>query len=316
MIAAVSSLFILIFFDQTRLQPWVYQYLLLLVVLASHNWQREDEFGSNQTLGLVQFLIAGLYFWSGVQKLNFSFSHETLPILLTPLQNRFPSTSLPFVWLGVGMALIEAFIGCGLLWGRTRNLSVCLAVAMHLSILGLLIAKDYNSIVWVWNATLMLLVIAAFWKSGVSVKQTIQEVENRKSIIAKLIVAASLLLPVLSFWGWWDMYLSGALYSGNVEIGVIRVNEEIIEKLPPKAQQSVFKTKSSGEKMLPLFEWAIAELNVPVYPEQRVFKEVFRDVCGLADDKNGIELIIKGKPAILDGRYQIARMSCAEIENR
>lgn len=58
----------------------------------------------------------------------------------------------------------------------------------------------------------------------------------------------------------------------------------------------------------------MAELNVPVYPEQRVFKILTRKICNLAADKNQIELIIKERPAILDGNYKINRISCEQIE--
>ena len=311
-IVAVSSLILLISFDQIRLQPWVYQYLLLLTVLALPT---NDE-NSDQTLSLSQIIIAGLYFWSGVQKLNFTFLHETLPMLLTPLQNLLPSFQLPLVWLGIGIASAESLIGCGLVFRRTRKLAVWFAVAMHGFILALLIAKNYNSIVWIWNAALMLIVVIAFWKNDNSIKEavTFSKANNWKVRLAKTISLASVLLPILSFIGWWDMYLSGALYSGNVEIGVIRINDNLYKKLPPNAQKSVFRTESGGEQMLPFFEWSIAELNVPVYPELRVFKQVAGDICRLTNYKSEIEMIVKEHPEIFNGNYKVRRISCAELE--
>jgi hypothetical protein len=310
-IIALISVVCLIFLDQTRLQPWVYQYFLLLVVTA---WQWDGENDSSQKLALAQILLAALYFWSGVQKMNYTFSHETLPILLAPLQNLFPSVRLPSVFLGISIALIESLAGIGLLIRRTRNLSVCLAVIMHLLILVLLIVKNYNSIVWIWNATLTALVVAAFWKSDVHVRQALQKASDRQGKAVKSVVAASVFLPVLSFAGLWDMYLSGALYSGNTPVAVVRINENLFEKLPPKARSVVFQTKTGGERMLPLFEWAINEMNVPVYPERRVFRKIARDVCKTADDQKGVELIVKQRPGILQGSYNVKRIACAEIE--
>ena len=309
-ILASVSLALLVVFDQTRLQPWVYQYFLMLLVLGLS--EPDDETASNQTLALVQILIAALYFWSGVQKLNYSFSHETLPLIFAPVQNIFPSVQPPFVFLGLAIALVEILTGIGLLFRKTRKAAVYLAAATHLVILALLIAKNYNQIVWIWNVALIALVVVSFWKSDVSIKQTFREFAHLK--IAKTIVAASVLLPALSFFGLWDMYLSGALYSGNTEVGVVRINENLFGKLPLKAQGIVLQTKT-GEKMLPLFEWAIAEMNVPVYPERRAFKKVAREVCRSADDKTGIELIIKERPAIMDGSYKLTRIGCAELEN-
>lgn len=314
-ITAIASLILLIFFDQTRLQPWVYQYLLLLVVSALREPSAGEESNSDQTLAFAQIIIAALYFWSGVQKLNFTLSHETLPMLLEPLRNFFPADQSPFVFLGITAALVEALIGVGLLIRKTRNLAVCLACAMHAAVLVLLIAKGHNSIVWIWNAALIALVIVSFWRSDVSLHQAIRKRSGWKVMAAKLITAASVLLPFLSFWGWWDMYLSGALYSGNVETAVIRINDDLFEKLPAKARQSLFQIQSGNQKILPLFEWAMAELNVPPYPERRVFGQVARQVCALPDDKTRIELIVKERPAILDGSYKVTRISCAQLES-
>lgn len=313
-ISAIVSLILLIFFDQTRLQPWVYQYLLVLIVAAVPDWT-EDETAARQALGLAQILLAALYFWSGAQKLNFSFAHEILPMLLSPLESLLPSLRAPLVLPALAVALTESLIGVGLLCRRTRNLSVWLAAAMHAIILGLLIAKNYNSVVWVWNAALILLVFISFWRSDASFKQTIQTARGGERKLIKSIVAASVLLPVLSFAGWWDMYLSGALYSGNTEVAVIEINEDFFEKLPPRARATVFRTKAGEAQILPLLEWSINELNVPAYPERRVSEEAARQACRLTSDKNQIELIIKQRPAILDGSYKVTRIGCAELEN-
>lgn len=312
-VAALASLAALIFFDQTRLQPWVYQYLLLIVVLIAGGQETEDESISGQTLALAQAVVAGLYFWSGIQKLNFTFAHEIVSFLLAPLQSVFPDVESSYAVLGIGIALTEASIGVGLLVRQTRNAAVCAAAAMHAIILTILIVKNYNQIVWIWNIALVFIVFVSFWRSDVSVKQTFGKAANRKMKTARVIVFAAVLLPILSFWGCWDVYLSGALYSGNVPVAVVRVSGEVFEKLPPKARSVVFQTKTGGERMLPLVEWAIAEMNVPVYPERRVFEQAARGVCRLAEDENRVELIIKERPAIFDGNYSVTRIKCAEL---
>jgi hypothetical protein len=313
---AAAALAVLIFFDQTRLQPWVFQYWLLIVVLAFGKTQAADEDASRQTLSLVQISIAALYFWSGAQKLNYTFAHETLPKLLAPLENLFPAVQIPFVFLGVTIALIESLTGIGLLFRKTRRVAVCAAIATHLVILTLLVARNYNHIVWIWNAALVAIVLFAFWRSEISLKPSIRTAGDWREKLIKTIVAASVLLPALSFFGFWDMFLSGALYSGNVEVAVIRTDENLFAKLPPKAQAVVFQTKNGGERMLPLVEWSIAETRVPVYPERRVFRQVFGEVCRLAGDESKPELIIKERPAIFDGSYKVARIDCAGLEKR
>ena len=269
---AVASLALLVSFDQTRLQPWVYQYLLILFVLALHSRPDRDERSAGQCLSILQVVVAMFFFWGGVQKLNYSFCHEVVPQLLTPLRNFATLTETQTSALGVGMAAVETFVGCGLLLRRTRNLCVGIALAMHAMLLVLLIAKGLNSVVWAWNAALMLAVPSLFWRSDASARQAFAGwLEGSARVRAALtVVVLCAVLPVLSFRGWWDMYLSGALYSGNTAVAVVRVGERVYERLPTAAKRQVFTTRN-GERMLPLFEWSMAELNVPPYPEPRVF---------------------------------------------
>lgn len=307
----IASVLLLFFFDQMHLQPWAYEYSLIFAVYFWHDWKSVDESAKNRTIGLVQIIIAAIYCWSGLQKLNFNFSHDILPSLLIPIQNLFPSLQIPFGFFGIAIPLTEFFIGCGLLFRKTRNIAVGLAVSMHTIILSLLIAKNYNSIVWFWNLTLILAVIFAFWKKDVSLKEVLK---IEKFSARKFIVLAAISLPVLNFFGLWDSFLSGAYYSGNTEIPAIYINDEVFEKLPTIAKSTVFQTKNTGKKILPPFEWSIADTNAPVYLEERIFRQVTLEICKLTTDKNQVELIIRKRPAILDGNYEVKRITCAELE--
>jgi len=313
---AIAALGLLIFFDAMRLQPWVYQYLLLLSVLALHREHTKDEQTPQYTLGQSQIVVAALYIWSGLQKLNFSFSHEVLPKVLEPLQGVLSGVHPPLVATGVGVALVETFIGCGLLFRRTRELCVWLAVATHALILGLLITGRYNSVVWAWNAALPLIVVTLFWRRESAPWRTLRDwsATNRLTRVAHAGVIVSALAPALSFWGWWDMSLSGALYSGNTAVAVVRIGDAAYKKLPQTAQRQVFRTKNSGMQVLPFFEWSMAELNVPPYSEPRVFKFLTRHVCKLTAGDTDVELVMKGRPTILDGSYQVTRVSCAQLD--
>lgn len=215
---------------------------------------------------------------------------------------------LPTALIGIFIGSLETLIGISLLFRKTRKTAVLSAVAMHIFILGLLIAKNYNSIVWIWNAALMAIVIIAFWQSEVFIR----DIFNLKLKTAKIIVLSSVLLPLSSFFGFWEMYLSGALFSGSTETAVIRIDDDVFDKLPPTAQKVVFRTKTNEMKVLPLFEWAINELNVPVYPEKRIFRRIFREICSPADNKQQPELIIKERPSMITGNYKVVRSNCLQ----
>lgn len=311
LIAAIILLSVLVVLDQTRLQPWVYQYLLLFVVTALYYRQHES---ARISLPTLQLIVASLYFWGGIQKLNYSFAHEVLPQILASLQNGLMLSQTQLSVLGVAIAGMETLIGCGLLVRKTRWLAVWLALAMHASILVLLIVQGRNSVVWIWNAALVLIVMVLFWRSDTSLVPVFSgwreaNASARLSIILAVVCAV---LPVLSFRGWWDMYLSSALYSGNTVVAVVRLDGPTYKNLPAVAKRQIFAMKS-GEQMLPFFEWSMADLNVPPYPERRVFIQVARAVCKFGGEDSHAELIMKGSPAILDGSYQVTRIDCSHL---
>lgn len=312
--AALVSLALLVSSDQTRLQPWVYQYLLILLVTALYGRPCGDGRAAARCLPVLQVVVAMYYFWGGVQKLNYSFCHEVVPQLLAPLRNILTLGEKQTSALSVVMASVEIFIGFGLLHRRTRELCVVLALAMHAILLVLLIAGGVNSVVWAWNAALMLAVPTLFWGSDASARQAFAgwRAGGARVRAALALVALHAVLPALSFRGWWDMYLSGALYSGNTPVAAVRVGEAVYERLPDKAKRLVFASKA-GERILPLYEWGMSELNVPPYPEPRVYRRVARDICESADVGSEVELIIKGRPAALDGGYEVTRMDCSRL---
>ena len=85
---------------------------------------------------------------------------------------------------------------------------------MHGLMLGLLIAQNQNSVVWAWNGALVLMVVVFVWRNDTSIGQVFRSWWAGTTGIRASIIVAGLyaVLPILSFWGWWDLYLSGAWY--------------------------------------------------------------------------------------------------------
>lgn len=70
-------------FDQSRWQPWFYQYLFMLLAVAL---RRKDA---------CRLIIVCIYFWSGMQKLNPGFVHETFPWMFGPVAHFVPAFAAP-----------------------------------------------------------------------------------------------------------------------------------------------------------------------------------------------------------------------------
>src|SRR4029434_7136723 len=82
--AATVLALVLALEDQSRWQPWFYQYGARLAALAV---ARE----SGDTLAAWRVVLVGLYLWSGIQKLNATFKSRLFPWLLQPVRRVLPA---------------------------------------------------------------------------------------------------------------------------------------------------------------------------------------------------------------------------------
>ena len=308
--ASVVLTIVLVFLDQARLQPWVYQYAIMLAFLA---FSRPEPANPKAILIANQLVIATLYFWGGVQKLNWAFVHEVAPRLIELTGIRLSPRYLTIV--AVTMAIWEALMGIGLLVQRTRRVAVVMACLMHSIILFAFVLSGRNTVVWPWNLAMTAITVILFWRSEEKSLENLVHLPRGGPAVDYLPKAALLIcgvLPALSFIGLWDLYLSGALYTGKTPVAVMRISENLRDQLPATAGETTFRT-NSGELMLPFYEWSLADLNVPPYPEVRVYRQVARQLCALEADSQASGLIVKGRVALTDGSYQVTLTTCSEL---
>jgi len=176
--------------------------------------------------------------------------------------------SLP-LFTGLIVPLLEICTGLGLLTRKFRNASVILAVATHAVILTLLISAGENTVVWPWNIAMCFMVLILFWQNR---ETTAKQILVPKRVLQALVLILFGVLPVLSLFGLWDSYLSSALYSGNNYRAVIYVNRPAIDRLPVVLYPHIWQRTEPW--FLDMNRWAYDELNVPIYPEPRVFRTV------------------------------------------
>src|SRR4051812_47513242 len=69
-IAFVIVALLLSMLDINRWQPWFYQYVLMFVILAFFNYRCDDTRLQEAIISTFKLMIAAIYFWSGLQKLN------------------------------------------------------------------------------------------------------------------------------------------------------------------------------------------------------------------------------------------------------
>lgn len=277
--------------DQTRWQPWVFQYSLLLGIMAAHSWNGADAEGEQRTLNILRLIVAFTYIYSGLQKINLNFMENDFPWLVQPITNLFPAT-VPFLH-GVGMAapFIQVAFGIGLLTRRFRRVSLMAAVAMHLFILTMFgpMGLDWNNIVWPWTAAMAIFDVLLFSGGEFSWREIVWSGRDPRHLAAIVLFA---ILPALSFFNLWDSYLSSALYSGNLTEAQIYLSDAGKAALPAAIAARAVHT-SPDTNVLNLQRWAIEDLNVTPYPETRVYKAIAKRVCSKLHDPNQLVLIVR-----------------------
>jgi hypothetical protein len=289
--AFLAIIAVLCFFDQTRWQPWVFQYGFLLATLALFSWSSDDVDGQKRTLNIARLIIASTYIFSGLQKMNLNFVENDFPWLVQPITNVFPSTINLFHYFGVAVPFVQVAFGIGLLTRRYRRASLILAVSMHLFILAMFgpAGLDWNNIVWPWTTAMALFDILLFaGKADFSFREVMWT--RRRYHAAVLIVFV--MLPFLSFPNLWDSYLSAALYSGNLTEAQIYTTDAGKASLPAVISSRLVRT-SPDTNVLNIQRWAIEDLNVTPYPETRVYRKIAKGVCNQLRDPAQLVLIVR-----------------------
>jgi hypothetical protein len=293
--------------DQTRWQPWFYQYLFMLAAIGI---LVKTESSPNRTaLDVCRLIVAATYFWTGFQKLNITFVRETWPDMAAFLPGFWQSVAqrVP-AFLILAIPLVEILIGIGLLSRRFRNRTVLLATATHTAILMLLFLTGENAVVWPWNVAMVLFVWILFWDDKETTGRRIVAGRNPFHLLALLLFA---ILPSLSLVGLWDSFLSSSIYSGNTYQSAIYLGPTLLARLPTEIHPHVWQ--KTEPFFLDMNRWAYAELRVPVYPEPRVFRQVARRICKYAEGEK-LSLWIKQKPDPFTGSFGSEYYDCETLD--
>ncbi len=308
-VAAVPAIgAVLVVFDINRLQPWFYQYLLMFSALSLTRCDEPESRRSRAAWAVCALIMASVYFWSGIQKANPAFARDIFPWLIEPLA-RVAGESLvdrlrPLAW---SVPVLEVAFGILLLLPRTRTWGLAGSIGMHGLILLALgpLGHDHNSAVWPWNFWMPILAFLLFW-------------QNRQKILAlawrapagKVIAALVGVMPALNLIDRWDDYLSASLYSGRYRDGWIMLNEKGARRLQgaiPSADDSLVGSAVDGYS-LDLTSWAMSELNVPPYPQVRVYQGLARKLHQAGVPLTEMELRVRERPDPLTGEWSLIKV--------
>ncbi len=277
----------LFLFDQNRCQPWFYMYwiMLLLTLLP----EKESLAGCRVTLSAV-------YLWSGIQKCNLVFFQAVVPWFAQPASAWLPKNYLPAVqWIVASAPFVEMFIGLALWISWTRRGAIIAVILVHVTALVFLgpLGHKYNLVVWPWNLAMIALACILFPFGPMEGNFS----RLRRSSIGFASGALVSLLPILSYFGWWDSYMSFALYSGNLATADVYITESFRTRLPASMQQFVhpldqYDATIQGPFVFDHQAWAMAVLRTPPLPEPRGFRVMFQYLKQYSAQSEDLRMVV------------------------
>jgi hypothetical protein len=304
--AFVALAGLLALWDQTRWQPWFYQYLFMLAALGLAPDEEGEDEATEPGLNACRLIVASIYFWSGLQKCNYAFIHETYGDFIKDILGYFPESMHAALDMGKYAApFVEAGIGVGLLVRPARNVAIVLAILLHVFILFALgpLGSNFNSIVWPWNLAMVFFVLVLFAGSQAA---ALDVVWPRSFLFARATLLLFGIMPALGFFGWWDSYLSASLYSGNTADAELYSNVPLDEAVPEK--HLIYRLDEEGEPtgvcQVDLYSWCMEELNVPPNPEPRVFRLIATRLAEKERPPGRLLLVHRGRPNWWTGKIE------------
>jgi hypothetical protein len=185
----------------------------------------------------------------------------------------------------------------------------------------MLMAGGINTVVWPWNISMALFALILFWQDKATSPREILLPKNAFQFLILIFLAV---LPAFALIDRWDAYLSAALYSGNTKQAIVYVGRSVAGRLPRNIQSYISESTSVEREpdasnaeafFLDIQEWAYDELNVPGYPEPRIYKRVAEEICTLAKNSEGIRLRIRDKPNPFTGLRGSEYYDCKQLHS-
>jgi hypothetical protein len=257
----------LILGDQLRLQPWVYQFLVMGTLLAV--------LPSRSALVFCRAYLVSVYIYSGLSKLDQSFVDELGPLFLRTFARLVPIDASGLFKPGreatvLVMPLAEIVVAALLVPRRTRAIGYLGALIVHLSLLLVLgpWGLGHSTIVLAWNVALGVEEFFVFWPGGPGRRESLGW-SFREKIVA-LPFAMVMVMSLTERLGLFDSWPSHALYASHCERSSITMDAfGNFDSLPTALRVASTVSIPQGGWVLNPTDWTRSVRGVPVCPQNR-----------------------------------------------
>lgn len=280
---------LLVLDDVNRLQAWFHLYWSLLLLLWWVTWRAQKQnLTAAERWQLVQpcwqFMFACLYCWTGLQKFNVQFVTDVYPWLAGIFSWTKPLAD--YTNLGYGIGIFELLIGLCLFSSNWQRLGVYLGTSLHLGILALLIADNWNTVVYPWNLAMITLLWGLFYNNKKEQIPPLTFIQHLKQVPAFFILLFGV-LPGFALMGYVPHCLGLGMYSGtSMECDLILNDKGLATCVPEKFHPHLlYHTETSST--FALDDWCLYDLNVPPVATKGIFERAARHFCTCSVDYQG-----------------------------
>jgi Methylamine utilisation protein MauE len=311
----VVSLTVLLPPSQQRLQPWAWEFLLMALVLGLSP--------PEHALKLLRWLIASIYVYSALSKLDVAFFHAEGQMLLDGLLKASGLSAALWTdrarWFAIGLFPIgELAIGIGLLIPALRRWAVWGSYVMHTLLLLTLgpLGLGHRPGVLIWNVYfiaqnwLLFRTVLVAGPADNSDTRVAEPSHRVRTLLVTGIITAAIVCPFLQNWGWFDVWPSWAVYSARPSQVTMQVREGRVDDLPAGLQAFVGRPEVLTEwRPVNLDAWSFAALNCPIYPQERFRIAVILAVAAHAQLGDDVRVTVDGPPNRWTGERESTTMT-------
>lgn len=275
LIALIVWLSALCCFDLNRLQPWAWFYLLTFTAVIFGK-----EANGTSTIRALRWLVAGVYFWSGMSKITPYFAEDNFAWFCEAFEFTRPLGQIPL--LGYGIAALEMALGAGLLWKKTRPYCRWGLVALHGIIVLFLVKLDWNRVVIPWNLAMAGMVWLLNPAPDPDDRVEGERFSKRKEPAIGLMITFAWLAPALYYLHLWPYNLSWQMYS-NTQPEATFYYEGQGQPFGQGPELKIWDMYAfDDDTKLLLDDWATGQLRVPMFVSEDAFRRTGQYLCRCA----------------------------------
>ena len=297
----LSSLVLMFLLNQHHLQPWAFHLGLGATVFATC--------AANDGARLLRVLCISIYVFSAVGKFDYQFIYTVGQQFLNAAVGLIgQNTDALSPELGAKLTLVfpvfELLVGVLLSFTKTRKIGIIAAVILHTNIILILspLGLGHNPGVIIWNGLFIALIPILF---VIPSKFPVETKVSSGSRIAWWVIMAASLLPILEPFGKYDHWLAWGLYSPRTSRVEINIHSYKVGELPELEPYLLPPSGKTPFRELDIRKWSLAELHVPIYPQDRFQLAVARYLAHRYKLESGIEVHLMGIADRFTGKRDI-----------